>query len=44
MEVGKNIISIDILAYKLDLAVALGFITTIKISKRNLEDTALKSL
>lgn len=43
MEVGKNIISMNILAHKLDFAVSLAFITTVEISKGDFENTSLQS-
>jgi hypothetical protein len=44
MEVGKNIISANILTDKLDLAVSLALVTTIEISKGDFEDTTLQTI
>ena len=42
IEVGKDVVTLDIFSDKSDLAVALGFITTVKISKIDFEDTTLQ--
>jgi hypothetical protein len=44
VEVGEDIISVDIFSNKLDLAVSLALITTVKISKRQFEDTTLQTI